>query len=70
MRQVNLYTASGIRAPRAAAGTAGYILEMKTEKGPVTLTKTAEILNGHEFSVTTEDHEYRAWLRNEVSRKE
>lgn len=140
MRQVNLYIASGIRAPRVASGMAGYILEMKTEKGPVTLTKTAEILNttanrseltiiieglrrlrekcsltiytessyvaagfealprwkengwktsrnreianraewqeiaeilnGHEFSVTTEDHEYRAWLRNEVSRKE
>lgn len=140
MRQVNIYTASGIRSPRAGSGTAGYILELKTEKGPVTLTKTAEILNatanqselkilnmalkrltekcsltihtesgyvaaglselprwesngwktsrgtdvankeewletaellnGHAFSVTTENHEYRAWLRSEVTRKE
>ena len=140
MREVNLYTASGIRSPRPGSGTAGYILETKTEKGPATLTKTAEILNatanqselkilnmalrrltekchltiytesayvaaglenlsqwqengwktsrgtdvankeewleaaellnGHEFSVTTENHEYRAWLRSEVTRKE
>lgn len=140
MQHVNLYTASGIRSPRAGNGKAGYILEMKTEKEPVTLTKTAEILNatanqselrilimalkrltkkcsltiytesgyvaaglealpqwrengwktsrgtdvankeewleaaellnGHEISVTTENHEYRAWLRNEVTRKE
>ena len=140
MQHVNIYTASGIRSPRAGNGKAGYILEMKTEKEPVTLTKTAEILNatanqselrilnmalarltkkcsltiytesgyvaagieelsrwqengwktsrgtdvankeewqetaellnGHAFSVTTENHEYRAWLRNEVTRKE
>lgn len=140
MREVNLYTASGIRSPRAANGRAGFVLEMKFEKGPATLTKTAEILNatanqselrilimalkrltkkcsltiytesryvaaglealpqwqengwktsrgkdvankeewleaaellnGHEISVTTENHEYRAWLRNEVTRKE
>lgn len=140
MQHVNIYTASGIRSPRAGSGKAGYILEMKTEKEPVTLTKTAEILNatanqselrvlimalkrltkkcsltiytessyvaagleslpqwqkngwktsrgtdvankeewletgeilnGHTFSVTTENHEYRAWLRNEVTRKE
>lgn len=140
MQHVNIYTASGIRSPRARNGKAGYILEMKTEKEPATLTKTAEILNatanqselrilnmalarltkkcsltiytesryvaagieelsrwqendwktsrgtdvankeewqetaellnGHEFSVTTENHEYRAWLRSEVTRKE
>ncbi len=140
MQHVNIYTASGIRSPRAGNGKAGYILEMKTEKEPVTLTKTAEILNatanqselrilnmalarltkkcslaihtesgyvaagieelsrwqengwktsrgtdvankeewqetaellnGHAFSVTTENHEYRAWLRSEVTRKE
>lgn len=140
MREVNLYTASGIRSPRAGSGTAGYILEVMTQKGPATLTKTAEILNatanqselrilnmalarlkekcsltihtesqyvaagieelsrwqengwktsrgtdvankeewletaellnGHAFSVTTENHEYRAWLRSEVTRKE
>ena len=140
MQHVNIYTASGIRSPRAGSGKAGYILEMKTEKEPVTLTKTAEILNatanqselrilnmalarltkkcsltiytesryvaagieelsrwqengwktsrgtdvankeewqetaellnGHAVSVTTENHEYRAWLRNEVTRKE
>ena len=140
MQHVNIYTASGIRSPRAGSGKAGYILEMKTEKEPVTLTKTAEILNatanqselrilnmalarltkkcsltiytesgyvaagieelsrwqkngwktsrgtdvankeewmetaellnGHAFSVTTENHEYRAWLRSEVTRKE
>lgn len=140
MQHVNLYTASGIRSPRAGNGVAGFVLEMKTEKGPVTFTKTAEILNatanqselrilimalkrltkkcsltiytesgyvaagieelsrwqengwktsrgtdvankeewletaellnGHAFSVTTENHEYRAWLRNEVTRKE
>ena len=140
MQHVNIYTASGIRSPRAGNGKAGYILEMKTEKEPVTLTKTAEILNatanqselrilnmalarlikkcsltihtesgyvaagieelsrwqengwktsrgtdvankeewmetaellnGHAVSVTTENHEYRAWLRSEVTRKE
>ncbi len=140
MQHVNIYTASGIRSPRAGNGKAGYILEMKTEKEPVTLTKTAELLNatanqselrilnmalarltkkcsltiytesgyvaagieelsrwqengwktsrgtdvankeewqetaellnGHAFSVTTENHEYRAWLRSEVTRKE
>lgn len=140
MQHVNIYTASGIRSPRAGNGKAGYILEMKTEKEPVTLTKTAEILNattnqselrilnmalarltkkcsltiytesryvaagieelsrwqengwktsrgtdvankeewqetaellnGHAFSVTTENHEYRAWMRSEVTRKE
>ena len=140
MQHVNIYTASGIRSPRAGSGKAGYILEMKTEKEPVTLTKTvellnatanqselrilnmalarltkkcsltiytesryvaagieelsrwqengwktsrgtdvankeewlktAELLNGHAFSVTTENHEYRAWLRSEVTRKE
>ena len=140
MREVKLYTASGIRSPRAGNGTAGYILEVMTQKGPATLTKTAEILNatanqselrilnmalarltkkcsltiytesgyvaagieelarwqengwktsrgtdvankeewqktaellnGHAFSVTTENHEYRAWLRSEVTRKE
>ena len=140
MQHVNIYTASGIRSPRAGNGKAGYILEMKTEKEPVTLTKTAEILsatanqselrilnmalarltkkcsltiytesgyvaagieelsrwqengwktsrgtdvankeewletaellNGHALSVTTENHEYRAWLRSEVTRKE
>lgn len=140
MREVNLYTASGIKSPRPASGTAGYILEMKTEKGAVTLTKTAEIpnatanrselkilimalkrltgkcrltiytesayvaaglevlprwrdngwrtgrgreianraewqeaaelLEGHEFSVDTGNHEYRAWLRREVTGKE
>lgn len=32
--------------------------------------ETAELLNGHAFSVTTENHEYRAWLRREVTRKE
>ncbi len=45
MREVNLYTASGIKSPRPASGAAGYILEMKTGKGAVTLTKTAEIPN-------------------------
>lgn len=140
MQHVNIYTASGIRSPRAGNGTAGYILEVMTQNGPATLTKTAEILNatanqselrilnmalarltkkcsltiytesgyvaagieelsrwqkngwktsrgtdvankeewmetaellnGHAFSVTTENHEYRAWLRNEVTRKE
>lgn len=45
MQHVNIYTASGIRSPRAGNGKAGYILEMKTEKEPVTLTKTAELLN-------------------------
>ena len=140
MQHVNIYTASGIRSPRAGNGVAGFVLEMKTEKGPVTFTKTAEILNatanqselrilimalkrltkkcsltiytesgyvaagieelsrwqengwktsrgtdvankeewqetaellnGHAFSVTTENHEYRAWLRSEVTRKE
>lgn len=140
MQHVNIYTASGIRSPRAGTGTAGYILEVMTQNGPATLTKTAEILNatanqselrilnmalarltkkcsltiytesryvaagieelsrwqengwktsrgtdvankeewqetaellnGHAFSVTTENHEYRAWLRSEVTRKE
>ncbi len=140
MQHVNIYTASGIRSPRAGNGTAGYILEVMTQNGPATLTKTAEILNatanqselrilnmalarltkkcslaihtesgyvaagieelarwqengwktsrgtdvankeewqetaellnGHAFSVTTENHEYRAWLRSEVTRKE
>ncbi len=140
MREVKLYTASGIRSPRAGSGTGGYILEFMTKNGPATLTKTAEILNatanqselrilnmalkrlkekccltiytesgyvaagieelsrwqengwktsrgtdvankeewletaellnGHAFSVTTENHEYRAWLRSEVARKE
>lgn len=140
MQHVNIYTASGIRSPRAGNGRAGYILELRTEKGPVTLTKTAEILNAtanqselrilimalkrltesccltiytesgyvaagltelprwkrngwktsrgtdvankeewlktaellnvHMFSVTTENHEYRAWLKSEVTRKE
>ena len=139
MQHVNIYTASGIRSPRAGSGTAGYILEVMTQNGPATLTKTAEILNatanrselrvlnralerltvpceltiytesryvaagieelsrwqengwktsrgtdvankeewmetaellkGHAFSVTTENHEYRAWLRSEVTRK-
>lgn len=140
MQHVNIYTASGIRSPRAGNGTAGYILEVMTQNGPATLTKTAELLNatanqselrilnmalarltkkcsltiytesryvaagmeelsrwqengwktsrgtdvankeewqetaellnGHAFSVTTENHEYRAWLRSEVTRKE
>lgn len=140
MQHVNIYTASGIRSPRAGNGTAGYILEVMTQNGPATLMKTAEILNatanqselrilnmalarltkkcsltihtesgyvaagieelarwqengwktsrgtdvankeewletaellnGHAFSVTTENHEYRAWLRSEVTRKE
>ena len=140
MQHVNVYTVSGIRSPRPTSGTAGFILELRTEKGPATLTKTAEIqdatanqselrilnmalqrlavsccltiytesayvaaglneltrwkrngwktsrgtdvankeewlktaelLNAHMFSVTTENHEYRAWLRNEVTRKE
>lgn len=140
MQHVNIYTASGIRSPRAGSGKAGYILELRTDKGPATLTKTAEILNAtanqselrilnmalkrlavscnltiytesayvavgltelprwkrngwktsrgtdvankeewlkiaeilnaHMFSVTTENHEYRAWLKNEVTRKE
>lgn len=140
MQHVNIYTASGIRSPRAGNGRAGYILELRTEKGPATLTKTAEILNAtanqselrilimalkrltesccltiytesaylaaglsslsqwkqngwktsrgtevankaewleaaellnaHMFSASTENHEYRAWLRNEVTRKE
>ena len=140
MQHVNVYTASGIRSPRAGSGTAGYVLEMETEKGPATFTKTeeilnatanqselrilnmalarltkkcsltiytesryvaagieelsrwkengwktsrgtdvankeewqetAELLNGHAVSVTMENHEYRAWLRREVTRKE
>lgn len=140
MQHVNIYTASGIRSPRPGNGRAGYILELRTDKGPATLTKTAEILNAtanqselrilnmalkrlavscnltiytesayvaagltelprwkrngwktsrgtdvankeewlkiaeilnaHMFSVTTENHEYRAWLKNEVTRKE
>lgn len=140
MQHVNIYTTSGIRSPRAGSGRVGYILEIKTKKGPATLTKfaeilnetanrselrvlnralerltvpceltiytesryvaagieelprwqengwktsrgtdvankeewqeTAELLNGHAVSVTTENHEYRAWLRSEVTRKE
>ena len=140
MQHVNIYTASGIRSPRPGNGRAGYILELRTDKGPATLTKTAEILNAtanqselrilnmalqrlavscnltiytesayvaagltelprwkrngwktsrgtdvankeewlkiaeilnaHMFSATTENHEYRTWLRSEVTRKE
>ena len=140
MQHVNIYTASGIRSPRPGNGRAGYILELRTDKGPATLTKTAEILNAtanqselrilnmalkrlavscnltiytesayvaagltelprwkrngwktsrgtdvankeewlkiaeilnaHMFTATTENHEYRAWLRSEVTRKE
>lgn len=45
MQHVNVYTVSGIRSLRPGNGMAGYILELKTEKGPVTFTKTAKILN-------------------------
>lgn len=38
MQEVNLYTATGARGPRKQTAGYVYILEVKTEKGPATLT--------------------------------
>ena len=45
MRQVNIYTQSSIRSLKPQDGAIGYLLEMKTERGPVTLSKIDEIQN-------------------------
>lgn len=38
MRELNIYIETGIRGPCKRNGIVGYIIEMRTEKGPATLT--------------------------------
>lgn len=39
MKELNIYLESGIKGPRRRNGVVGYIIEWKTDRGPVTLTK-------------------------------
>ncbi len=52
MREVNIYIQSGINSTRPADGIVGYILELPTDKGPVTYTafeKMRATANGSEL---------------------
>lgn len=45
MKEVNVYTETSIKSLKPQDGAIGYVLEMKTERGPATLTNVLKIQN-------------------------
>lgn len=58
MKQVNIYTMTSLKGTKEQDGRIAYVLELKTEKEPVTLSKDASVLalkpNLAELKVTIE----------------
>ena len=52
MKELNIYLESGIKGPCRRDGVVGYVIEWKTEKGPVTLTKFEHVEGAAENRAT------------------
>lgn len=52
MKELNIYLESGIKGPHRRNGVVGYVIEWRTEKGPVTLTNFVYIEDAAENRAT------------------